>query len=40
MSDKKENWTFFNEEWNQPFWEDGADIIDQRKSKKSDLVED
>jgi hypothetical protein len=27
---KRENFTFFNEEWNQPFWEDGADVLDQR----------
>ena len=37
---KRENFTFFNEEWNQPFWEDGADVIDQRKDKKNSLVED
>jgi hypothetical protein len=37
---KRENFTFFNEEWNQPFWEDGADEIDQRKDNKSSLVED
>lgn len=37
---KKENYTFFNEEWNEPFWEDGADVIDQRKYIKRDIVED
>jgi hypothetical protein len=37
---KQENWTFFNEEWNAPFWEDGADVVDQRKNNKNSLVED
>jgi len=37
---KQNNFTFFNEEWNQPFWEDGADVIDQRKDNSSSLVED
>lgn len=37
---KKENFTFFNEEWNQPFWEDGADVLDTRKKTKNGVVED
>jgi hypothetical protein len=37
---KKENYTFFNEEWNEPFWEDGADVVDQRNHTKRDVVED
>jgi len=37
---KKENFTFFNEEWNQPFWEDNADVVDHRKENKSSLTED
>lgn len=37
---KRDNFTFFNEEWNQPFWEDSADVVDQRKRKKNDLIED
>lgn len=37
---KKENFTFFNEEWNQPFWEDGVDVVDIRKKTKSGVVED
>jgi hypothetical protein len=43
MNDKKtkqEKFTFFNEEWNQPFFEDGADVIDQRSKKNSGAVED
>lgn len=40
MKERKETYTFFNEEWNQPFWEDGADVIDQRKENKNTLVED
>ena len=43
MSDnkkKRDNFTFFNEEWNQPFWEDGIDIIDRRKDNKNSLIED
>ena len=37
---KRETWTFFNEEWNQPFWEDGVDVIDRRPKKESGVVED
>ena len=37
---KRENFTFFNEEWNQPFWEDGADVLDQRKKNRGELIED
>lgn len=37
---KRENFTFFNEEWNQPFWEDGADVIDTRNKSKTDVAED
>ena len=37
---KRENFTFFNEEWNAPFWEDGADVLDQRNKKSSGVVED
>jgi hypothetical protein len=37
---KRENYTFFNEEWNAPFWEDGADVIDQRRETKNTIVED
>jgi hypothetical protein len=31
---KRENFTFFNEEWNAPFFEDGVDEIDTRKPNK------
>lgn len=37
---KKEPFTFFNEEWNEPFWEDGADVIDQRSKNINGAVED
>lgn len=37
---KRENFTFFNEEWNQPFWEDSADVVDSRKKSQNSLVED
>jgi len=37
---KRENFTFFNEEWNTPFWEDGADVLDTRKKKTNGAVED
>ena len=37
---KQENFTFFNEEWNQPFWEDGADVINPRHKKINSAVED
>lgn len=37
---KRETWTFFNEEWNAPFWEDGVDIIDTRTKKENGTVED
>lgn len=37
---KKENWTFFNEEWNAPYWEDGVDVIDKRKKNNNTAVED
>jgi hypothetical protein len=37
---KREPFTFFNEEWNQPFWEDGADVVDGRKKNTSGTVED
>ena len=35
---KKENFTFFNEEWNRSDWEDNVDVVDERK--KSKLRED
>jgi hypothetical protein len=31
---KREKYTFFNEEWNAPFFEDGVDEIDTRKPNK------
>ena len=37
---KRENFTFFNEEWNQPFWEDSVDVLDQRNKKSNGAVED
>ena len=37
---KRDNFTFFNEEWNQPFWEDGADVIDTRNKDTKNTVED
>jgi hypothetical protein len=40
MKEEKETYTFFNEEWNLPFWEDGADVLDQRKKKTNGSVED
>jgi hypothetical protein len=32
MKSKKDNYTYFNEEWNIPDWEDGVDQIDTRKN--------
>ena len=43
MSEKKskrEPFTFFNEEWNQPFWEDSVDVMDSRNKTTSGVVED
>ena len=40
MTKKRENFTFFNEEWNQPFWEDGVDVIDTRKKPENGIIED
>ena len=40
MKPKKENYTFFNEEWNRQDWEDGVDEIDQRKENKKTTKED
>ena len=40
MTKKRENFTFFNEEWNQPFWEDGVDEIDIRNKPQNGAVED
>ena len=43
MSENKTNrdgFTFFNEEWNQPFLEDRIDVIDQRNKKTNNSVED
>jgi hypothetical protein len=41
MKERKEIYTFFNEEWNTPFWEDGVDVIDQRnKNKRTTTFED
>lgn len=37
---KRENFTFFNEEWNQPFWEDGVDVFDTRNKPQNGAVED
>ena len=37
---KRDNFTFFNEEWNQPFWEDDIDVIDQRNKTTNGAVED
>ena len=40
MKERKEIYTFFNEEWNNPTWEDGADVIDNRNKKTNGAVED
>jgi len=41
MKDKKrDNMTFFNEEWNQPFFEDNIDEIDTRKKERKTTEED
>ena len=37
---KRESYTFFNEEWNQPFWEDGVDIINKQQKNKKNVTED
>jgi len=38
----KSKFTFFNEEWNQPFWEDNADTLDTRNKNKKEngVIED
>lgn len=40
MKNKKENFKFFNEEWNEPFFEDNVDEIDTRKENKKTTEED
>jgi hypothetical protein len=38
--EKQMGFTFFNEEWNQPFWEDNVDVLDSRNRTTSEAVED
>ena len=38
--EKQMPFTFFNEEWNQPFWEDNVDVLDSRNRTTSEVVED
>ena len=40
MENKKENFTFFNEEWNLPDWEDSTDVVDSRKKTRNSVIED
>jgi len=40
MKAKKEDFKFFNEEWNREDWEDNVDELDHRENKRKTVEED